>query len=308
MYQKIKYIIIATMFLLICVVVLTLDANTRYNAAKKDRNGIQREQAEQIKQNYYAHQQLSEQNQNTKAKQDVPDDVMKKFEELSANQNNAKNISMENGTEDIENEEEAYKSYRKYRNNLQQDTEQNTQNTQSTQTTTEKILTIITLPSGYIVDSAGKRLENYKIEKCFKIKNDEFAVISDSGSTNLSSSAYVQKKFYIYKKVDDTYRMSNYLFETTESSGQTAPAEISLSDTEGTLTVNYSGTTHIKRNVDNYQLKSSYLQYMSSYPALKYQEQSAEESTNNAAQPAQNEQSSSVSNGLQPLPQLPEEK
>lgn len=294
------------MFLLICVVVLTLDANTRYNAAKKDRNGTQREQAEQIKQNYYAYQQLSEQNQNTKAKQDVPDDVMKKFEELSAKQKVSQNSSNVN---DSANEDEEYnESYRKYRNNLQQDTEQKTQNTQSTQTTTEKILAIITLPSGYIVDSAGKRLENYKIEKCFKIKNDEFAVISDSGSTNLSSSAYVQKKFYIYKKVDDAYRMSNYLFETTESSGQTAPAEISLSDTEGTLTVNYSGTTHIKRSVDNYQLKSSYLQYMSSYPALKYQEQSAEESTNNAAQPAQNEQSSSVSNGLQPLPQLPEEK
>ena len=36
MYQKIKYIIIATMFLLICVVVLTLDANRRYNAIKKE--------------------------------------------------------------------------------------------------------------------------------------------------------------------------------------------------------------------------------------------------------------------------------
>ncbi len=301
MYQKIKYIIIATMFLLIVVVVLTLDANTRYNAMKKDKGAKMQEQSQQIAQSYYAQQQMEQQQKAAANKQDVPDDVMQKFKKLSAKQK-AETAADENDSQDFESPDEGYRYPPKYQTNT---TKNDNTPSQSSQKTTSKILTVINVSGGYITDSTGNRLDNYTIEISFKLNDETFAIISDSGNSNLNSSSYIQKKFYIYKKVDDVYQMSNYLFETTERNGQPA-ADITLIDTDGTLTINYNGSTRIKRSVDNYQLKNGYLQYKSSYPALKYVENNTETVKETPEQETQTPSDSQ--NGLQPLPQLPPER
>ena len=66
------------------------------------------------------------------------------------------------------------------------------------------------------------------------------------------------------------------IFDITESTNA-GPAQITIEDSDGTLIINYSGSTHLKRTVDNYQLKSSYRQFESTYPALIYNELPQEE-------------------------------
>ena len=265
MYQKIKYIIIATMFLLICVVVLTLDANTRYNAMQKEKNE-KRQITQAALQNYYAQQSQSEKN-NT---QSVPDEVMKKFQEQ-----NQSTVSPDSDDEDDDSDDSEFSSANMNRYNnfsVQENNPQQNENTASSKT----LEPLETPTGGYFTDTSEKKLDNYKFEKVFKLNQEEYAIISDTNNTNLSSSSYCQKKFYIYKKVDNAYKMSNYLFDITESTNA-GPAQITIEDRDGTLIINYSGSTHLKRTVDNYQLKSSYRQFESTYPALIYNEPPQEE-------------------------------
>lgn len=271
MYQKIKYIIIATMFLLICVVVLTLDANTRYNAIKKEQG--------------QSTQQTSAQSYTQQQNQYTPTNSSNNSYGDSMRYKN-RNLNNQSATTDENEEEEEENSYNN--NPYSRNASLNNQNIPQEykfpnsfqENTTEdkpKTLEILDAPNaGYLADTTGKKSDNYKLEKVFKLNQEEYAIISDTNNTNLSSSSYCQKKFYIYKKVDNAYKMSNYLFDITESTNA-GPAQITIEDSDGTLIINYSGSTHLKRTVDNYQLKSSYRQFESTYPALIYNEPPQEE-------------------------------
>ena len=202
MYQKIKYIIIATMVLLILVVVITLDANTRYAAMQKEKKLKQQEKA-RAAQEYYQKQQQEMQarrRQNSIAAgtqnfSQYPDSQQQTSEQYQPqNRNAAVNLNT-------------------YYEQLKQ----------SQQPPEEPELAIVPFNRGYLVDEkTDERLDNYQLAKLFKLNDDTYAIITNIEQDDLNEG-FAKQKIVIYKKVDESYQYAKYIF--TKSLNQAEPEE-----------------------------------------------------------------------------------
>lgn len=254
MYQKIKYIIIATFVLLIAVVILTLDANTRYASMKqKDTPSNSRQENVNAQLRELERMQLVQTAPPNTNSKDIPDDVQNKLNEYKTQETSLQN------SQEISTAQENGES-----TNLDGTSSQQ----QSTAEPTD--VEILSTPAENLVCEKCPEGQTYSFEKVFKIDGEEYAIISSTN--NLEENAtYAIKKFAIYKKVDNEYKYSNYLFETTvDTTPNAKPNTVDINGNNGSVSVIFKGATNIKRNFDNYVIKNGYSQY-SSYPTLKCQ-------------------------------------
>lgn len=255
MYQKIKYIIIATMVLLILVVVITLDANTRYAAMQKEKKLKQREKA-RAAQEYYQKQQQEMQarrRQNSIAAgtqnfSQYPDSQQQNSEQYQPqNRNAAVNLNT-------------------YYEQLKQ----------SQQPPEEPELAIVPFNRGYLVDEkTDERLDNYQLAKLFKLNDDTYAIITNIEQDDLNEG-FAKQKIVVYKKVDESYQYAKYIF--TKSLNQAEPEEnatIDVKEQGDNLMIKYSGKGSITRVITKDSLRSSRTN-TSSHPALGYVEYTTE--------------------------------
>ena len=255
MYQKIKYIIIATMVLLILVVVITLDANTRYAAMQKEKKLKQQEKA-RAAQEYYQKQQQEMQarrRQNSIAAgtqnfSQYPDSQQQNSEQYQPqNRNAAVNLNT-------------------YYEQLKQ----------SQQPPEEPELAIVPFNRGYLVDEkTDERLDNYQLAKLFKLNDDTYAIITNIEQDDLNEG-FAKQKIVVYKKVDESYQYAKYIF--TKSLNQAEPEEnatIDVKEQGDNLMIKYSGKGSITRVITKDSLRSSRTN-TSSHPALGYVEYTTE--------------------------------
>ena len=250
MYQKIKYIIIATIVLLIIVVTLTLDANTRYASMNKQKKEQSAKDISDINRQYYEMQQKMNQAAQNK---DVSDNVQKRLDE----DKNLQNIS------DTEDEDENTVSpSKRNRQRLNNKTNNYSENIKETEESTH--LKVLSLPIGDLSCESCEANETYKIEESFNLDGEEFAIISMTKEIQ-GSNSYLNSKYAIYKKVNDEYKYSNYLFETTSSINSTKYS-IKIEENNNSIVIQRNNIT---RKLDNYVIKNGFQQY-SNYPVLKY--------------------------------------
>ncbi len=246
MYQKIKYIIIATMVLLILVVVITLDANTRYAAMKKEKNTKKQQEIAKIQQEYYK----SSQNN---APQTQPSQNSNSYEQYNIQQN-------QNTTDTI-----APNSV-----NQQYTTEENPVEP------VQPSLSILETNNGYFVDeNTGERLKNYTLEKSFQLDDEIYAIIS-STTEDTETPGYIKKDIIIYQIIDGSYKYAKYIF--TKNIRLDEPEENASANIEengNNLIIQYIGKGTITRAINKESLKNSYKQNLS-YPSLKYVEYTTE--------------------------------
>lgn len=259
MYQKIKYIIIATMVLLVIVVVLTLDANTRYASMNKQKKEQTAKNISDMNRQYYEMQQRMNQ---ASLNKDVTDDVNK--------YKNLQNVTSEDddedeSQEDIQNssQKEKRKIYRRKEQTAYINSEQD-ENTTTTQSLKKTHIQMLPQPTGKLSCENCDPGKSYNIEKAFNIDGEEFAIISITKGLQ-GNNTYLNNQYTIYKKVNDEYKYSNYLFETTSNVNSTMNA-ITIEEGENSIIIKHNNIT---RKLDNYVVKNGYQQY-SNYPALKY--------------------------------------
>ena len=253
MYQKIKYIIIATMVLLILVVVITLDANTRYAAMQKEKKLKQQEKA-RAAQEYYQKQQ---QEMQARRLQNSIAAGTQNFSQYPDSQQQAADQTQEQNTT-------VTTPYAQ----LQQQAQQQPQK--------EPELAIVPFNRGYLVDEkSDERLDNYQLAKLFKLNDDTYAIITNIEQDDINEG-FVKQKIVIYKKVDESYQYAKYIF--TKSLNQAEPEEnatIDVKEQGDNLMIKYSGKGSITRVITKDSLKSS-RPNTSSHPALGYVEYTTE--------------------------------
>ncbi len=263
MYQKIKYIIIATMVLLVIVVVLTLDANTRYASMNKQKKEQTAKNISDMNRQYYEMQQRMNQ---ASLNKDVTDDVQKKLDKYK----NLQNVTSEDDDEDKSQEDiqnsslrEKRKIYRREEQTAYINSEQD-ENATNTQSLKKTHIQMLPQPTGKLSCENCDPGKSYNIEKAFNIDGEEFAIISITKGLQ-GNNTYLNNQYTIYKKVNDEYKYSNYLFETTSNVNSTMNA-ITIEEGENSIIIKHNNIT---RKLDNYVVKNGYQQY-SNYPALKY--------------------------------------
>lgn len=260
MYQKIKYIIIATMVLLVIVVVLTLDANTRYASMNKQKKEQTAKNISDMNRQYYEMQQRMNQ---ASLNKDVTDDVNK--------YKNLQNVTSEDddedeSQEDIQNssQKEKRKIYRRKEQTAYINSEQDENTTNTTQILKKTHIQMLSQPTGKLSCENCETGKSYNIEKAFNLDGEEFAIISITKGLQ-GNNTYLNNQYVIYKKVNDEYKYSNYLFETTSNVNSTMNA-ITIEENDNSIIIKHNNIT---RKLDNYVVKNGYQQY-GSYPALKY--------------------------------------
>ena len=272
MYQKIKYIIIATIVLLTVMIVLTLDANTRYNAMKKGQIADTPQNSEASAEDVQRWVEMK----NAERQQQIQTLKEKYGVTTPEAQSNDEDINEENVSinelnhylkQKKLNKTQAYESPEK-----QEYANKTTDFTQKTNNHNE--IEIIADQQVQLTSDEIQSQYFYSAEKIFKLGNDIYAIVVSYNTT--IDSEYMNKKYTIYKKVNNEYKYSNYLFETTINKNNTNNLEkIEIQQNPDSITINYKGNSTIKRNIDLSLLKNSYLQY-SNYPTLKNAGQSTE--------------------------------
>ncbi len=272
MYQKIKYIIIATIVLLTVMIVLTLDANTRYNAMKKGQIADTPQNSEASAEDVQRWVEMK----NAERQQQIQTLKEKYGVTTPEAQSNDEDINEENVSinelnhylkQKKLNKTQAYESPEK-----QEYANKTTDFTQKTNNHNE--IEIIADQQVQLTSDEIQSQYFYSAEKIFKLGNDIYAIVVSYNTT--IDSEYINKKYTIYKKVNNEYKYSNYLFETTINKNNTNNLEkIEIQQNPDSITINYKGNSTIKRNIDLSLLKNSYLQY-SNYPTLKNAGQSTE--------------------------------
>lgn len=246
MYQKIKYIIIATMVLLILVVVITLDANTRYAAMKKEKNTKKQQEIARAQQDYYkSHQNTTPQTQ--------PSQIPNSYEQYNIQQN-------QNTTDTI-----AQNSVNQQNNTEEKPVEP-----------VQPSLSILKTNNGYFVDeNTGERLKNYELKKLFQLDDEIYAIIL-STIEDTDNPDFIKKDIIIYQIIDDSYKYAQYIF--TRNIRLADPEEnssVNIEEKGNNLIIQYIGNGRITRAINKESLKNSYKQNLS-YPSLKYVEYTTE--------------------------------
>lgn len=135
---------------------------------------------------------------------------------------------------------------------------------------TEEELYNITFPDpeGVILYEDGKVAEGYKICTSFNIEKDVYTIFSYEDLQSAGDyTQFVNRKYYIYKKVDDKFYRSNYLFDISAPKDSKSSNEISIVKEKYQVVV--KGNSNITRRINNYTLKTNYYQYKN-LPVLLY--------------------------------------
>lgn len=253
MYQKFKYILIGTIIFLIAIIVITLDASSRYSAKNKDlekqSKTLSPEQIQSLQnasQTFNNNKEDKLQDEQSSLTQEEQDELLKKqFEEKKAQLPTNLQQNMPNDDEIVTDSEQK----------------------EITEVTENKVQS-----KGHIEDASGNTLKNYTLQTTFKVNDDEYAIVTCNNQYE-SNSQYTGRKFYIYKKIDDKLFRSNYIFEHSEILTQDGKSpNLNVKTTPNDIIIEYTSNTRIVRKFDKSLLKNNYKQYLSS-PQLKYKEE-----------------------------------
>ena len=285
MYKNIKYIIIATIVLLIFVVVITLDATTRYNVANKKTKQKNSESLRELNNQYY-NMQKSNQIQNGAKSVQLKDGRKIVFGQAPTNASNTQILdnsnnginaaTQENEPQNIKqmsHERElppaAKKYITSYDYNLMDTFPEEKQkaakaNLEAIQKLNEKNEITVKTSEDLIITSDNTEIQlntpqelssyTYEIEKTFTYQGQMFSIFAYTPKQD-NFSDYIPVKYYLFKKVDTTYEKPYYLFDTTEKKGTTT--EFTLTAKDGYLYINYAGLNNIKRNVSFAQIMNN---------------------------------------------------
>lgn len=282
MYQKIKYIIIVTFVFLISAVVLTLDANTRYHSVTKKKQNKEVEAIRQLNRQYYAQMQQQQALQKQNGTAQLPNGQKTPY----YNPLQKKSVSAYNAEDDEDDEDEEYieeetqtntqkpsrpdpsrlyvKSYdyslidkmspevqAEARKSLEEQQARMQNNKEKEEPTGSKLTIEEDTDSNYEVQKISG-LESYPYLKTisFAIDGQMFSIFFIEMSNNYSGS----RKYYLYKKKDNTYVNPYYLFDATEVNGTTKTPEITLELKDNFLYMHYTGSTTINRSIGLNQL------------------------------------------------------
>ncbi len=259
MYQKIKYIIIATMVLLVIVVVLTLDANTRYASMNKQKKEQTAKNISDMNRQYYEMQQRMNQ---ASLNKDVPNNLQKNLQNVASEDEDEDEDESQDNIQNSSPREQR-KIYRRKEQTAYINSEQD-ENTTTTQSLKKTHIQMLPQPTGKLSCENCETGKSYNIEKAFNLDGEEFAIISITNGIQ-GNNTYLNNQYTIYKKVNDEYKYSNYLFETTSDVNSTINA-ITIEENDNSIIIKHNNIT---RKLDNYVVKNGYQQY-GSYPALKY--------------------------------------
>lgn len=257
MYQKIKYITIATIILIVVIMLITLDANRRYSEINKNQS------QETTNNNSTIYPQNYQSNETNDSTEDPS-----VLAQINKNKEQS-NVLLPYSKPEQNNLQNTNTPIQRNETNVPQEYNFNQFNQLEQQTKNKTELEILPNELGELKSENGSSQQNYSLEKQFKINEDTYAIVSSWESTT-NSNEYINKKFYIYKKINNDYIFANYLFETVvKTTDNKNTQNIDIQKNKEQLNIKYQGTPSISRNIDIRLLNNNYLQY-DSYPKLKY--------------------------------------
>lgn len=247
MYNKMKYAVYAALGIIVFFVVM--DIGSRYSK-------------------------MADKNKNES--QNIPVQNVNPPQQTYSQQNNADTINRTNSAEISDTEEhdelspEEMQAYIKEKRKMYRlDPSQIAEEEKPAPKTEEEIYNI-TLPdtNGVLIFEDGKKAEGYKICNSFNIEKDVYSIFSIEDSQSAGEySQVINRKYYLYKKEDDKFYRSNYLFDISAPKDKSESADISV--TKEKYQVVIKGNSNTVRRLNNYNLKTNYYQYKS-LPALLY--------------------------------------
>lgn len=274
MYQKFKYILVATIILIIVIVIITMDAGSRYNS--KNKNTSQQQSKTLTAEQIQALQQTNEAmfgTNNTSKTSPSPEEQAELDKAKSMMQ--PKEIRQETDEEMMRRQFDEKKALLPTRRTGVR--EQQAEDLPEIESLSTDTNASVTMPAnGYIADTTGKKLPDYTLQTTFSAGSDQYAVVIQNSQYS-TGSKYTPRKFYIYKNVDDKYYRSNYLFEHSEvltEDGKSPNLTVKLEGNN--VVIEYSAGTKIIRKFNTTFLKNNYKQYLST-PQIKYVEEEEQE-------------------------------
>lgn len=247
MYNKMKYAVYAALGIIVFFVVM--DIGSRYSK-------------------------MADKNKNES--QNIPVQNVNPPQQTYSQQNNADTINRTNSAEISDTEvhdelspEEMQAYIKEKRKMYRLDPSQIAEEEKPAPKTEEEIYNI-TLPdtNGVLIFEDGKKAEGYKICNSFNIEKDVYSIFSIEDSQSAGEySQVINRKYYLYKKEDDKFYRSNYLFDISAPKDKSESADISV--TKEKYQVVIKGNSNTVRRLNNYNLKTNYYQYKS-LPALLY--------------------------------------
>lgn len=233
MYQKIKYLIIGTIIVIIFFAIIAMDAGTRYKQIDKQKTNTN---------DFYKNAQTYNTDQNLILQQQNLNQITNNYNEEEIDRQN------------FEKQKEAIKQ--KYAKN-------NTYTDEIILDLNYKPTTIDVPPNGHFEDLNNNPLKNYTLQKTFKLGENEYAILTLDKKD--SSTDYTLRKFYIYQKSNETYRRCAYLFDHSEMiKSNDKSKNLKFEATKNNITITYA--PNITRTFDEYQLKTGVKTYINQEP------------------------------------------
>lgn len=243
MYKKLKYAVFLILFILIFVVIM--DASNRYINIinNKNESKLMSQTATRYNPSVIDTQTDSNQNRQTQV---INNEEDAKFLLDAQLKRIKKSYNAQNNKQNADNQDDEDNEKYKVKNSLLT----NNSNEKDYEKEDETLITKCKLP------------DEYSILESFTFENNTYALVSyDETETKNTYSDYVNRKFFIYKNIENKYYKNNYLFEQNINTKAKNQPSFTIVKDKYEVVIKYMSNPTIIRRINSEQLKNGYKQY-----------------------------------------------